>query len=359
MSHLNIPCDEQQTLTSIDENLGQASVPAVNQYLELAQEQHLDLNKIFTDTGVNPKMLSDSSNHISGTSFQQLILALINESDDELFGLHTAKFVQPGSYSVLGFISMNCETLGQAITKIQPFEKLVGDMGTTTFDDLDKQVKISWHCQFNHPVVKRHMIDNCLASWVTFARYLISQPCNPTTILLTRKTPPLDQQNEYQNVFKCPIKYGQNENSIVFDKTLLALPLNKGNQQILSTLETHAKTLISNLGHEHTFLALLKLAIENALEQGNTSQQHIAQQFGISAKTLQRRLADLDLQYQTFLDNIRLEKAKHYLGQTTLTLNVISSQLGFKEPRSFYRWFNKLTDKTPGKFREEIVKESD
>ena len=89
-----------------------------------------------------------------------------------LFGLHTAKYVQPGSYSVLGYILMNCENLGQAITKIQPFEKLVGDMGTTTFAQLGEQVKISWHCQFTDPKVKRHMVDNCLTSWLTFARYL-------------------------------------------------------------------------------------------------------------------------------------------------------------------------------------------
>ena len=359
MTDLNFPCDDHKVAASIDapidESLGRASVPAVNQYLDLARELQLDISKVLEKANIQPTVLSDSSNHISGASFQQLILDLVNDSKDELFGLHTAKFVQPGSYSVLGFISMNCETLGQAMTKIQPFERLVGDMGTTTIEDLDEQVKISWHCQFKHPFVKRHMIDNCLASWVTFARYLISQPCNPTEILLTRKEPPLDQQNEYQSLFKCPIKYGQNENAIVFDKTLLAMPLNKGNQHILSTLETHAKTLISNLGNEHTFLELLKLSLENALQHGNTSQQYIAQQFGISAKTLQRRLADFDIQYQTFLDDIRLEKAKYYLSQTTLTLNVISTQLGFKEPRSFYRWFNKITAQTPGKYREEIM----
>ncbi|MCH2057332.1 MAG: AraC family transcriptional regulator ligand-binding domain-containing protein [Thalassotalea sp.] len=357
MTNLNIPRHEHRTAMPNDENLGQASVPAVNQYLDLARELQLDLAKIFEEAHINPAALSDSSNHISGINFQQLILTLINYSKDELYGLHTAKFVQPGSYSVLGFISMNCETLGQAMTKIQPFEKLVGDMGTTTIEDLNEQVKIGWHCQFNHPIVKRHMIDNCLASWVTFARYLISQPCNPSEILLTRKEPPLDQQNDYHNLFRCPIKYGQKENAIVFDKTLLAMPLNKGNQQILSTLESHAKTLISNLSHEDTFLALLRLAIENALQHGNTSQQQIAQKFGISAKTLQRRLADVGLQYQTFLDDIRLEKAKHYLSETTLTLNVVSVQLGFKEPRSFYRWFNKVIGETPGKYRGEIMKE--
>ena len=356
MTELNLHTQAHQSSGLINEHLGQASVPAVNQYLELAKEQQLDLAAIFQQIDFDVSILADSSNHITGASFQQLILALITTSSDELFGLHTAKFVQPGSYSVLGFITMNCETLGQAITKIQPFEKLVGDMGTTTLANVGEHIKISWHCQFNHPDVKRHMIDNCLASWVTFARYLACQSSNPSAVLLTRKQPPLEQQNDYQKLFKCPISYGQNENAIVFDKALLDLPLNKGNQQILSTLESHAKTLMSSLSHEPTFLALLKLTIEDNLEDGNISQQYIAQQFGISTKTLQRRLADAGLHYQNVLDELRLAKAKYYLGETKLTLNLISAQLGFKEPRSFYRWFNKLTQQTPGKYREQVIR---
>jgi len=342
-----------QSPTAIkDEYLGQASIPAVNQYLALAKEQQLDLTHIYEELNFDASLLTDSSNHIAGSSFQQLILALINQSNDDLFGLHTAEFVQPGSYSVLGFILMNCENLGEAISKIQPFEKLVGDMGTTHIEQLGEQVKISWKCLFNHPDVKRHMIDNCLASWVTFARYLVNQSSNPSLILLTRKQPPLDQQQEYQRLFKCDVKYAQAENAIVFDKALLALPLHKGDKNILTTLESHANAQLSNLNKEHTFLALLRLVLEEALNTGETSQQYIAQQFGISTKTLQRRLAELGIQYQTLLDDIRLESAKRLLTETVLTLDKVSAKLGFKEPRSFYRWFNKLENQTPGKYRE-------
>ena len=349
---VNISKDSQLTL---DDNLGQASVPAVNQYLQLAIEQNLDVEKICHDIGIEQSTLSDNSNHITGLAFQQLIARLIEQSSDELFGLHTAKHVQPGSYSVLGYILMNCENLGQALTKIQPFEKLVGDMGTTTFAQLGEQVKISWHCQFTDAKVKRHMVDNCLASWLTFARYLVSQESNPSELLLTRKQPTLSQQNEYQAVFKCPVNYSQEENAIIFDKALLTLPLNKGDQQLLSTLETHAEAMISSLSSENDFSSQLQLTIEQSLKDGCFHQQEVAKIFGISAKTLQRRLATLGLNFQTVLDETRLKLAKQYLHESTLNLNQISVELGFTEPRSFYRWFNKLTQQTPGEYRKSVT----
>jgi AraC-like DNA-binding protein len=341
---------------SLDENLGQASVPAVNQYLQLAVEQSLDINAICERIGLDQKILSDNSKHITGVLFQKLIGELLAQSSDDLFGLHTAKHVQPGSYSVLGFISMNCENLGQAITKIQPFEKLVGDMGTTTFAQQDDKVKISWHCQFTDPKIKRHMIDNCLGSWLTFARYLVSQTSNPSEILLSRKEPALSQQNEYQTVFKCPISYGQQENAIVFDKALLSLPLNKGDQQLLSTLENHAQAMISDLAIETDIATQLRMLIVKSLKNGTFHQQEIAQQFGISAKTLQRRLAALGLNFQTLLDETRLNIAKQHLAENVLNQNQISIELGFTEPRSFYRWFNKTTHQTPGDYRNSLIK---
>ncbi len=339
----------------LDENLGQASVPAVNQYLQLAVEQALDTNAICQAINLDQNLLLDNSKQITGLKFQQLIATLLAQSSDDLFGLHTAKHVQPGSYSVLGYISMNCENLGQAITKIQPFEKLVGDMGTTTFAQLGDKVKISWHCQFTDPNVKRHMIDNCLGSWLTFARYLVGEESNPSEILLSRKEPALDQQNEYQAIFKCPVSYGQNENAIVFDKALLSLPLNKGDQQLLSTLESHAEALISDLSTETDIITQLQIAIEKSLKSGNFHQQEIAQQFDISAKTLQRRLAALGLNFQSQLDDVRLKLAKQYLVENTLNLNEISTELGFTEPRSFYRWFNKSTNQTPGEYRKTAI----
>ena len=353
----NIPVKasaEDTPLTDLDENLGQASVPAVKQYLQLATEQQLDTDAICQRIGLDQTLLLDNSQHITGLLFQQLIAELISHSADDLFGLHTAKHVQPGSYSVLGYISMNCENLGQAITKIQPFEKLVGDMGTSTFADLGDKVKISWHCQFTELNVKRHMIDNCLGSWLTFARYLVNQASNPSEILLSRKKPALSQQNEYQAVFKCPISYGQSENAIIFDKALLSLPLNKGDQQLLSTLESHAQALISDLTTEADIATQLQNSIAKSLKTGSFHQQDIAEQFGISTKTLQRRLAASGVTFQALLDETRLQLAKAHLAKSKLNLNEISIELGFTEPRSFYRWFNKLTQKTPGHYRKSL-----
>ncbi len=348
----------------LKKKLGKASLHAVNQYLQLAQEQQLDINPTLVELGISSDLLSDNSQYITGIQFQALIAALLQLSNDKLFGLHTAKFVQPSSYSVLGYISMNCNTLGEAITKIQPFEQLVGNMGTTNLELLGNSFKIGWQCHFTDLKVKQQMIDNCLASWLTFARYLINDQGKPIKVLLSRGQPELLQQQEYQETFGCPILYNQAENAILFDASLLDLPLNKGDQQLLSTLESHAKALISTISPDEGIVSQVITEIEKGLKNSCYHQQDIAKALGFGAKTLQRRLNEENTTFQALLDETRLNMAKVFLAQgleheqgqshEQLNLNQISQQLGFVEPRSFFRWFKKVTQQTPGDYRNKL-----
>ncbi|WDE08928.1 AraC family transcriptional regulator ligand-binding domain-containing protein [Thalassomonas viridans] len=149
-----------------------------------------------------------------------------------------AGLVQPGSYSVLGYISMNCDTLGQAITKIAPFEKLVGDMGTTSFARAGTEVKISWYCQFPDLTVRRHMIDNQLTSDLSFARYLLDHKGDLRSgYCLSLNTPDLGPANIIPEHSSVAPWFTTEEDAILFSPQLLS-HLVKQDQQLLSTLES-------------------------------------------------------------------------------------------------------------------------
>jgi AraC-like DNA-binding protein len=340
--------------STLPADLGKVSMHAVKQYLQLAQAQNLDICPILADLGMSTDLLSDNSQYITGKQFQALISALLKLSNDKLFGLHTAKFVQPSSYSVLGYISMNCKTLGEAITKIQSFEQLVGDMGTTNIEQQGQCFKIGWDCHFTDSKVKQQMIDNCLASWLTFARYLINNQGQPIKVMLSRDEPELSQQHEYQIIFDCPVQFNQSENAILFDASLLELPLNKGDQLLLSTLESHAEALISSITPDVDLVSQVSNEIKKSLTKGSYLQTDIAKALGLGAKTLQRRLNEQNQTFQILLDQTRLSMAEDLLKQGQLSVNQISEALGFVESRSFFRWFKKLTQQTPGEYRSRL-----
>ena len=81
----------------------------------------------------------------------------------------------------------------------------------------------------------------------------------------------------------------------------------------------------------------------------------VAQELGITARTLQRRLSDARLTFKELVEGIRRELARHYLKQTKVELNETAFLLGFEDANSFFRAFQLWEGTSPGEWRTRHV----
>lgn len=334
-------------------SLGFASIPAVRQYVRFAQDQQLDVADALQAAQIAPELLEQTDARISGEQFQEFILHLLQQSQDPLFGLKSGEYVQPGSYSVLGYIVMSCATLGEAIERILPYEKLVGDMGVTTVEQEADCTLVSWHCAYPQSQVRAQMIDNVLASWVTYARWLCHDAtATPLEIRFEHSLQQPEHQACYERLFGCPLKFDQPQSAILISAEHLALPLRQPDQTLRRTLEDHAQSQILTLDDTDANLVIrVKNMIRHLLRAGVSNMDLVAEKLQMTPRTLQRRLKQQDLSYQQLRDDIRLELAEDYLLNTNLSIAEIATLLGFAEPRSFHRSFKGWTGLTPGDYR--------
>ena len=64
---------------------------------------------------------SNAEARIPSVRFERMLEYMVEASGDPLFGLHTAQYIQPGSYSVMGYIAMNSSTIGEALARAKDF----------------------------------------------------------------------------------------------------------------------------------------------------------------------------------------------------------------------------------------------
>ncbi len=334
-------------------HLGFASIPAVSQYLRYAEQRGMDTSALVRDAGIDPHVMANANGRIIGTQFQNLIGLMIERSQDPLMGLHTSAFVQPGSYSVLGYITMSCATIGEAIDKIQPYECLVGDMGTTQFKDLGDTLLQSWHCIYDDESVRAHMIDNVLASWTSFARWLANQEASAQHVYFRRAAPSSALHREYEEFFKCPVSFDADYDGIVLKKSLLSISLRQPDNLLLQTLEKHATEQLQAIESSQTrFAERVRTLIKQQLNLGSARKELIASELNMTERTLQRKLVDEDTSYQQLLNEVRCDIAKELLKDSALGVQDIAYNLGFSDGRSFHRSFKNWTGLTPGQFRD-------
>jgi AraC-like DNA-binding protein len=87
------------------------------------------------------------------------------------------------------------------------------------------------------------------------------------------------------------------------------------------------------------------------LPEGFRSLEDIAQQIGVSPRTLKRRLADGGTSYSELLDEQRQERALLLLRDESLSREQIAERLGYSDAANFTRAFRRWTGKTPGMVR--------
>ncbi|UVE16428.1 AraC family transcriptional regulator [Pseudomonas sp. LS44] len=332
--------------------LGYTSVPALLKYLRLAEQQGLDQEAALAAAGLSRADLADNGKRLPSEAHEKLLGHLLAASGDPLFGLHAAHFVQPGSWSVLGYITMNCATLGEAMSRIVPYEKLVGDMGVSRIEAQADHVRLIWTCRHQPGEIRRHMVENVLSSWLLYARWIADMHGSPQEVWFEHAQPTGAEVAEYQAVFGCPVKFSQESNALLVPLEYLNLPLRQADANLLRTLEEHALTLMAGLDSNEPLPQRVKNALRLLLKEGLPRKERLAERFNMTVRTLQRHLQLAGTSYQEILDELRQELAEHYLIRSELAVQDIAQYLGFTESRSFHRSFKSWTGMTPGEFRE-------
>lgn len=339
-------------------HLGYASIPAVRQYLRTAEAMALNCKAALAEANIPASLMEKESERITGVQFQTLIKEFIRQSGDPLLGLKSGQFVQPGSYNVLGYITMSCATLREAIAQIIPYEKLVGDMGVTTLEESGDNLRVIWDCAYPDEEVRAQMVDNVLYSWVNYSHWLANEKIPPIQIELQHTLSAPTLRKEYESAFSCPVLFEQPQNCVVIAKAHLNIALRQPDQSLRRTLEDHARHRMSAISDTDSRLQTkVKSAIRQKLTDGITRKDMVAELLDMNTRTLQRKLAAEGLSYQTLLDDVRQEMAEEYLKSPALSLQEIATRIGFTEARSFHRSFKSWTGLTPGDYRAQFIDE--
>ena len=102
---------------------------------------------------------------------------------------------------------------------------------------------------------------------------------------------------------------------------------------------------------------LVRTTIANLLPHGQATLARTSELMGISERTLQRRLAGLGLTFSRLVDDVRLAQA-HKLIRQQKKLTEVAKELGYADPGSFTRAFERWMGMTPRQYRKRSYAES-
>ena len=193
------------------------------------------------------------------------------------------------------------------------------------------------------------MVDLGLSWILCVARRGSDGEIKPLRLELTR---PVKHRGLLEKHFGCRVRFDADRDALVFRSSDLDLPFVTQNEELLTIIGTHLDSELKagnanvNVGQQ------VKDTLKRSLAGKRPTLQDVAQELGMSARTLQRRLTDAGLTFQQLLEETRRELARHYLKQRTVELPEVAFLLGFEDANSFFRAFQVWEGTSPTEWRE-------
>ena len=333
-----------------------ASVQSIKEYLFVAEQLGIDIEKVIEQVGLNRFLFEDGQATIDADVLIKLLQMIIPLSQDPTFGLTQATYVQANSFQTLGYLALNSSNTKETMDLVIQYEGGWGTTGKTFYEELGNEVFVSWHCNIEDALVARHMVENVLASWRLYSKSFVNLDEAPKRVWFSHGEPgDLLSLQKYQQIFNCPVLFNQPRSGLWVSKEQWLMPLPQANQAMLSVLEKHAASQVRKFSEQQLqdkpyseqICRLLRLMIGHSIPQ----KRQIARQLGVSERTLQRMLKREGTQYQQLLAQVRLELAIEYLRYSDFDTAQIAQKTGFSEVRSFYRFLKQQTGKTATQIR--------
>ena len=188
-----------------------------------------------------------------------------------------------------------------------------------------------------------------LAAVVTISQEVSAAPFQPLKVCF--KHPAHGDAAVFADHFGCPVEFGADHDALLIDPAALKAPNKVGDATIAQFFDRHLESELAALIDETGLDHQVRMAVSERLSEGVPSLSDVAKALGMSGRTLQRRLSDLELSFQSLVDHARRDLSQKLLKETAYSLAEIAFLTGFSEQSGFTRAFKRWSGKTPRSYR--------
>ena len=320
-------------------------------FRRLLEFHGLDALGIARDAGIDLGAIPAPGERIEIDKVDAMLRVAIPRIADPAFGLHAARCWHPSELGVLGYAWLSSSTLRTGLGRAARYFRLVGERGATEIEDARQGLKVRFGANRGNPAVvpvAAVFVDIAMSILLDLCRMNAGATLRPLAASLRRRKP--DAADAYALFFGCPVQFGAEENSFVLSARDADRPLSSANRELAAVFDRMMTEELARLDKSDV-VSRCRAAVLDHLASGEATEEEAAKQLHMSARTLQRKLAEANTTYLQLVDDTRKDLALRYVEDPRRSLTDITFSLGFSQPSAFTRAFRRWTGVSPSDYR--------
>jgi AraC-like DNA-binding protein len=268
---------------------------AVGKIGKAAVARGVNAERLYEAVDLDPSVLDDPDSRIPFAQLVALYEKAAELMGDENFGLHIGESVDLSAFDVVGYCALNSSTLGAAFNRVARYHWIWTDGALFTHESTGETSAVVYSYVDTSVSDHRHDSEMTLSTVTTLCRNVATPDFAPTLVEFQHAAPA--DVSEHLRVFKCPVKFGAQENRLLFPTSFLSMPIARADASLCAVLDRHAEELLAKYPPRDSLIDQVRNVMAGEFRGGEPSLERIADHVGLTPRTLQRKLQDHGTSY--------------------------------------------------------------
>ena len=316
--------------------------------LDALEAGGLNGTKLALEAGLTPESLRLSGARVPAASELELLRLALKATGDPAFGLRVADFVHPGTFHVLLYAGFASATAREAFLRLVRFSRVLGDNLVYALEEHGEDLFVIGKTRgrgSEYAVIE----DTFLCAGVRLAPMFIQDDSvRPVRVLVARPEGPL--RTRYEEALGAPVVFCAPFTALVFRGEAFARPLPGRNETLAAEMDRVLAAFVEGLEPESVASRATRTLTET-LAVRSPSKERLSRALGMSARSLQRRLAEEGTSFRAVVDEARHAIATQHLRAGDLSVTEVAARAGFDSLGAFSRAFRRWTGSSPQGYR--------
>lgn len=319
--------------------------------VESLKKKRKPIDPILKDVGLTRRQVSDPDAQIPFHKHAAFLTMAADVTSDKHFGLNLSTTIAPKQAGVLGYVLLNSATLGDALGNLVRYYRVLTEGPEFEVKISKKEAILS--DRTTDPLVEdeRQALEFRLGVIFRFCQIITRETVRLRRVEFQHSKP--KNAGIVRRVFDAPIRYGRDRSAMVIERKFLDCPINTADNDLVKILKRHCQLILDKRPKAGALVNEVEDIITRLLPSGQARIDAVAQELGMSSRTLTRRLAQENHTFRELLDEVRRDLAIQYVKDRSISPKQIAYLLGYSQVSAFYNAFKRWTGTAPTQIRLE------
>lgn len=316
---------------------------------ELMEELGSNAQPLLARYHIDPALICDPDAYLPYKSLFNVLESGAIECQCPDFGLRLAQWQGLGMLGPVAVMTRNATNVLEAFRSLAKYLYVHGPALKLSLRGCNQAGDYCFNYRLDEPGMDNipQGYELSLANGSHILRMLAGQSARPARIYFMHA--PLSSHTTYTKAFGCPVEFNAGHCGFDLKAQDMQRPLLRADAH---TRQMAQRFLESSHPPDSKVSDRVAELIYRLLATGHCNLAVIAEQLAMHPRSLQRALSASDTSYELLLDDIRRDKARQYIVQTTMRFSQVFGLLGYTDQSTFNRACRRWFGSTPKQIRQ-------